>query len=165
MKLTVKGIAPINEHVTPLRMKRTENIDTVVSVPVISGVLNSLMVRNAACRLSMVGSSFILRFIPSTITMAESTRIPIARMRANRLTKFIVLPVILRPMKPITNDRGMALPATKPSRQPIAMIKTKITKTTVVAPDVLKRVSSFFISAPLSRTVRAVITCRSPPFS
>jgi len=52
--------------------------------------------------------------------MAESTKIPTARIRAKREIKLRVLPVKYKPIKDTKNESGTAKPAIKASLQPIA---------------------------------------------
>src|SRR6056297_145886 len=122
----------MNWPITPVTMNKPTNIDIVVKVPEVSGAANSRTVAIAAACLSMVESAFIRRFIPSTTTMAESTKIPTPKMSEKRERKLILLSEKYSPIKPNKNERGMANPANKPSRQPIATTSNRITKATVL---------------------------------
>ena len=132
-------------------------------MPEISGAENSRTAEMAASRLSIEGLSFILRLIPSTITMAESTKIPIPRIREKRLRKLIVLPERYRPINPNRKDKGMAVPASKPSRQPMVKISKSTTKVTVCSPDEDNRIRSLLMSLPASSTVTVVRPSSSSP--
>src|SRR6056297_4310634 len=143
----------MNWPITPVTMNKPTNIDIVVKVPEVSGAANSRTVAIAAACLSMVESAFIRRFIPSTTTMAESTKIPTPKMSEKRERKLILLSEKYSPIKPNKNERGIANPANKPSRQPIATTSNKITKATVCKPEEDSRTRSSNTSSPESSIV------------
>ena len=70
----------------------------------------------------------------SITTMALSTNIPKARIRANRTTIFMVVPMPPNTTKLINIDNGMAIPTNKALRKPK---KKRSTKTTKITPKMM----------------------------
>ena len=126
----------MNCPMIPERNKSGKKIATVVMVPANSGIPNSRMVSTAAS--ARVRPCATLPLIPSTITIAESTRIPIDRISAKREIKLMVFPTTRKATKAIMNESGIEIAAITDSRNPTNRRSTRNTNATVCKPFAVK---------------------------
>ncbi len=96
--------------------------------------------------------------------MAESTKIPTARIRAKREIKLRVLPVKYKPIKDTKNESGTAKPAIKASLQPIAKNKIRTTKETVANPDMERFFKSSLRYSAISTEISTSVPSKIPLF-